>query len=194
MLVVKKDKITGDALGTGRRKSSVARVRIRAGSGNITINKRSLEGFFVLLQDRRSLTDVLDEVGHRSPPTGRTRGRGGDAREADRVGRIEHAGVQSPVDDEPGDNDKKKIGARPGEGHPSRPIRVLRRPRGIVRRTRESQGPAGDEHADDRQSHHADRFPLDMWNRIERDLATLVRGGVTPLECRPCVSGAGSLL
>ena len=66
MLIVKKDKITGDALGTGRRKSSVARVRIRAGSGNIIINKRPLEDFFVLLQDRRSVTDVLDEVGHRS--------------------------------------------------------------------------------------------------------------------------------
>ena len=66
MLIIKKDKITGDALGTGRRKSSVARVRIRAGSGNITVNKRSLEEFFVLLQDRRSVTDILDEVGHRS--------------------------------------------------------------------------------------------------------------------------------
>jgi small subunit ribosomal protein S9 len=31
-----------DALGTGRRKTSVARVRIRAGSGKLTINERSL--------------------------------------------------------------------------------------------------------------------------------------------------------
>ena len=29
-----------EALGTGRRKSSVARVRVRAGSGKIVINKR----------------------------------------------------------------------------------------------------------------------------------------------------------
>ena len=29
-----------DALGTGRRKTSVARVRIRAGSGKLTINDR----------------------------------------------------------------------------------------------------------------------------------------------------------
>lgn len=60
----KKDKINGDALGTGRRKSSVARVRIRAGSGKVTINKRSLEEYFVNEQDRRSVMDVLSEVGH----------------------------------------------------------------------------------------------------------------------------------
>ena len=46
--VVKKDKITGDALGTGRRKSSVARVRVRSGSGTITINKRPLDEFFLI--------------------------------------------------------------------------------------------------------------------------------------------------
>ena len=32
--------------GTGRRKSSTARVFLRAGSGNILVNKRSLEEFF----------------------------------------------------------------------------------------------------------------------------------------------------
>ncbi len=65
MVAVKTDKITGDALGTGRRKSSVARVRIRAGSGKIIINKRSLEEFFLIDQDRRTVTDVLDSVSRR---------------------------------------------------------------------------------------------------------------------------------
>ncbi|UAA38433.1 30S ribosomal protein S9 [Paraneptunicella aestuarii] len=32
--------------GTGRRKSSTARVFLRPGTGNITVNKRSLEEFF----------------------------------------------------------------------------------------------------------------------------------------------------
>ena len=32
--------------GTGRRKTSTARVFIKAGSGNITINKRTIEQFF----------------------------------------------------------------------------------------------------------------------------------------------------
>lgn len=65
MVAVKKDKITGDALGTGRRKSAVARVRVRAGTGQITINDRSLENFFTIEQDQRSVTEVLEAVGQR---------------------------------------------------------------------------------------------------------------------------------
>ena len=49
-----------EALGTGRRKSSVARVRIRAGSGKITINKRELDDFFSILQDRNTVVAPLD--------------------------------------------------------------------------------------------------------------------------------------
>ena len=39
---------TAQYLGTGRRKKSVARVRLLPGSGNITINKRDLEDYFGL--------------------------------------------------------------------------------------------------------------------------------------------------
>lgn len=63
MVAVKRDKISGDALGTGRRKTSVARVRIRAGSGKIVINQRPLEEFFLIDQDRRTVTDVLKVAG-----------------------------------------------------------------------------------------------------------------------------------
>ncbi|MBR0576269.1 30S ribosomal protein S9 [Proteiniclasticum sp. BAD-10] len=35
-------------LGTGRRKKSVARVRLVPGSGNVTINKRDIENYFGL--------------------------------------------------------------------------------------------------------------------------------------------------
>ena len=63
MGAVKTDKITGQAMGTGRRKSSVARVRVTAGSGKITINGRPLEQYFVLLQDQRQITDTLNAVG-----------------------------------------------------------------------------------------------------------------------------------
>ena len=62
MAVVKKDKINGDSLGTGRRKSSVARVRVRNGSGNITINGRTLEEFFPTLQYRQAITQTLEHV------------------------------------------------------------------------------------------------------------------------------------
>jgi len=51
----KRDKINNDALGTGRRKSSVARVRIRPGSGKVTINKREFAEYFPNEQDRKAL-------------------------------------------------------------------------------------------------------------------------------------------
>ena len=37
---------TSTNYGTGRRKTSTARVFLRAGSGNITVNERSLDEFF----------------------------------------------------------------------------------------------------------------------------------------------------
>ena len=49
-----------DALGTGRRKTSVARVRIREGEGKILINKRPLEDYFAIEQDRQAVTAPLD--------------------------------------------------------------------------------------------------------------------------------------
>jgi small subunit ribosomal protein S9 len=54
-----------DALGTGRRKTSVARVRVRPGSGNITINKRTLEDYFPIPQDRNAVVAPLEHCGLR---------------------------------------------------------------------------------------------------------------------------------
>lgn len=65
MVAVKKDKVNGDALGTGRRKSAVARVRVRAGSGRILVNKKPHDEYFCIEQDRRQLTDVLEMVDQR---------------------------------------------------------------------------------------------------------------------------------
>lgn len=65
MVAVKKDKINGDALGTGRRKSSVARVRVRPGSGKITVNAKPFDEYFCIEQDRRQLVDVLKMAGQR---------------------------------------------------------------------------------------------------------------------------------
>jgi len=66
MVAVKKDRINGDALGTGRRKSAIARVRIRQGSGKVVINRRPLEVFFPIDQHRRDITDTLELVGHQN--------------------------------------------------------------------------------------------------------------------------------
>lgn len=64
-MLIKRDKRNGDALGTGRRKSSVARVRLRQGSGQVTINKRPIDTYFPCSQDRREILEVLEAVGKR---------------------------------------------------------------------------------------------------------------------------------
>lgn len=65
MVAVKKDKISGDSLGTGRRKTSIARVRVRPGKGKITVNGREFESYFLTEKERRQVTDTLDHVGQR---------------------------------------------------------------------------------------------------------------------------------
>ena len=62
MVAIKKDKISGDALGTGRRKSSVARVRVRSGEGNITINGKPMADYFVNVQHQKAILQTLDAV------------------------------------------------------------------------------------------------------------------------------------
>jgi small subunit ribosomal protein S9 len=54
---------TADSLGTGRRKTSVARVRIRAGAGKITINERPLDDFFRNVKDRAAVLAPLEATG-----------------------------------------------------------------------------------------------------------------------------------
>ena len=54
-------------LGTGRRKMSIARVRLLPGSGNITINKRELDNYFgletlkMIVRAPLTLTDTLSK-------------------------------------------------------------------------------------------------------------------------------------
>lgn len=55
-----------DALGTGRRKTSVARVRIRPGDGKLLINERPLEDYFTIQQDRNAVVAPLEHAGVRN--------------------------------------------------------------------------------------------------------------------------------
>jgi len=54
-------------IGTGRRKTSVARVRLLPGSGKIIINKRDIDDYFdfdtlkVLVREPLEITDTLDK-------------------------------------------------------------------------------------------------------------------------------------
>ena len=62
--VKKTDPKTGEHLGTGRRKSSVARVRLKSGSGKITINDRELAEYFPNLQDQNQVMGPLRDSGY----------------------------------------------------------------------------------------------------------------------------------
>lgn len=48
--------------GTGRRKTSIARVRIRPGSGKLIVNKKELDSFFSREQDRKAVVAPLKSV------------------------------------------------------------------------------------------------------------------------------------
>jgi small subunit ribosomal protein S9 len=47
-------------IGTGRRKTSVARVRLTEGTGKISINGRELEDYFTEVKDRNSVNGPLN--------------------------------------------------------------------------------------------------------------------------------------
>lgn len=48
-----------DSLGTGRRKTSVARVRVRPGSGKIQINQRELNDYFPSIKHQNAVLAAL---------------------------------------------------------------------------------------------------------------------------------------
>ena len=48
--------------GTGRRKTSIARVRIKPGAGKITVNGKALDEFFTEERDRRDILTMLDRT------------------------------------------------------------------------------------------------------------------------------------
>lgn len=75
--VAKKDAITNECMGTGRRKSSVASVRVKSGSGKIVINGKDIAEFFVNSQDQRAVTATLDLVGQRESVDVRINVKGG---------------------------------------------------------------------------------------------------------------------
>jgi small subunit ribosomal protein S9 len=55
-----------EIIATGRRKTAVARIRMRAGSGEITINGRDLDTYFPSIKDRALITGALEQVGKRN--------------------------------------------------------------------------------------------------------------------------------
>lgn len=56
---------SNDILATGRRKTAVARVRVRPGDGKIIVNGRPLDTFFHNVQQRNAVFAPLDCTGNR---------------------------------------------------------------------------------------------------------------------------------
>ena len=56
-------KTDGIALATGRRKTAVARIRLKAGSGKIVVNNRPVEDYFTVEKDRFQVLDALNQTG-----------------------------------------------------------------------------------------------------------------------------------
>lgn len=60
---VKSPRRGDEIVATGRRKTAVARVRLRAGKGEITVNGRDLEAYFPAIKDRALVSGTLEQVG-----------------------------------------------------------------------------------------------------------------------------------
>ena len=55
---------SGEVTATGRRKTAVARVRVKSGTGQIVINGRPIDEYFPAIKDRVQVSIVLAHVGH----------------------------------------------------------------------------------------------------------------------------------
>ena len=63
---VKSSRRGNDIIATGRRKTAVARVRLRQGGGTITVNGRDLAAYFPAIKDRMLVAGALEHVGKQS--------------------------------------------------------------------------------------------------------------------------------
>ncbi len=68
---------SGEVTATGRRKTAVARVRVKSGTGQIVVNGRPIEEYFPTIKDRAQVSGVLTHVGHASNVDVRIRVAGG---------------------------------------------------------------------------------------------------------------------
>lgn len=76
------------AAATGRRKTSVARVELREGTGTITVNGRALEDYFPTITQQNNLTQPLQVANCRQQYDVRISTRGGGVN--GQVGAIRH--------------------------------------------------------------------------------------------------------
>lgn len=63
--------------GTGRRKTAVARVRVKGGSGEILVNERPMSEYFTEERDRANILGLLEKTGNKSKVDVRITANGG---------------------------------------------------------------------------------------------------------------------
>ncbi|NBP81421.1 30S ribosomal protein S9 [bacterium] len=68
---------SGEVTATGRRKSAVARVRVKSGTGQIVVNGRPINEYFPAIKDSTQVSGVLTHVGHATDVDVRIRVDGG---------------------------------------------------------------------------------------------------------------------
>lgn len=68
---------SGEVIATGRRKTAVARVRLKSGTGQIMVNGRPIDEYFPAIKDRVQVSGVLAHVGHAADVDVRIRVDGG---------------------------------------------------------------------------------------------------------------------
>lgn len=83
------------------------------------------------------------------------------------------------ADGQRGHDHECEVGGGAGEGHPGRAVRMTAFPERIVRSAGPTDHAAGEKKAEDRDNNHAKGRPADVRDRIEGDLATEGRGGVS---------------
>ncbi len=72
-----------EKLGTGRRKTAVASVRLRPGTGEVLVNGKKFEEYFTLPLQRKAILSPLDKVG--------------DIKQYDLIIRLRGGGVEGQV-------------------------------------------------------------------------------------------------
>lgn len=60
----KKAQISYKPLSVGRRKTSIAKVRVNSGEGKVAVNSKSLLEYFPRLEDRQQVLFPLNQVGY----------------------------------------------------------------------------------------------------------------------------------
>lgn len=120
--------------GTGRRKTSVARVRLSDGKGSIKINDRPLEDFFTETKDRNAVTAPLDLCEVRNKTEVHIRVHGGGI--TGQAGAIKQ-GLARALKDMFG-GDVKPAATPPGEGAEAPADGADAGPSGMVKKLRDS--------------------------------------------------------